>query len=121
MDAERYFRQLILVIQKANRSDLIAFGKLSDQKKRYIFYKKKDLARFHRYMKQLYHDIEYNTYEGRLQPDPMKIITLRDYLVLKKLQKGNYRGVIDILRGEHDCVKKKFHSIVMKAMCEKLR
>ena len=47
-------------------------------------------------------------------------ISLRDYLILKKLQKGNYRGVIDILRGEPDSVKKEFHPIVMNAIQEKL-
>ena len=85
-------------------------------------------------MKQLYHgaDVihlepgdfqffaEYITCEGNLRHHRMMQITLRDYLILKKLQKGNYRGVMDILRGEPDSVKKEFHSIVMNAMQEKL-
>ena len=134
MDTTRYFKQLNLVLRKANRSDLIAWGRLLDQKDRYTRYKKKSLAKLHRYMKQLYHDAdvihlepgdfqffaEYITCEGELRHHRMMQITLRDYLILKKLQKGNYRGVMDILRGEPDSVKKEFHSIVMNAMQEKL-
>ena len=134
MDTTSYFKQLNLVLQKANRSDLIAWGRLLDQKDRYTRYKKKSLSRLHRYMKQLYHgaDVihlepgdfqffaEYITCEGKLRHHRMMQITLRDYLILKKLQKGNYRGVIDILRGEPDSVKKEFHSIVMNAIQEKL-
>lgn len=134
MDTTRYFKQLNLVLRKANRRDLIAWGKLLDQKDRYTRYKKKSLGRLHRYMKQLYHgaDVihlepgdfqffaEYITCEGELRHHRMMQITLRDYLILKKLQKGNYRGVMDILRGEPDSVKKEFHSIVMNAMQEKL-
>lgn len=134
MDTTRYFKQLNLVLRKANRRDLIAWGRLLDQKDRYTRYKKKSLGRLHRYMKQLYHgaDVihlepgdfqffaEYITCEGNLRHHRMMQITLRDYLILKKLQKGNYRGVMDILRGEPDSVKKEFHSIVMNAMQEKL-
>lgn len=134
MDTTSYFKQLNLVLRKANRSDLIAWGRLLDQKDRYTRYKKKSLAKLHRYMKQLYHDAdvihlepgdfqffaEYITCEGELRHHRMMQITLRDYLILKKLQKGNYRGVMDILRGEPDSVKKEFHSIVMNAMREKL-
>lgn len=134
MDTTSYFKQLNLVLRKANRSDLIAWGRLLDQKDRYARYKKKSLAKLHRYMKQLYHDAdvihlepgdfqffaEYITCEGELRQHRMMQITLRDYLILKKLQKGNYRGVMDILRGEPDSVKKEFHSIVMNAMQEKL-
>lgn len=134
MDTTSYFKQLNLVLRKANRSDLIAWGRLLDQKDRYTRYKKKSLAKLHRYMKQLYHDAdvihlepgdfqffaEYITCEGELRHHRMMQITLRDYLILKKLQKGNYRGVMDILRGEPDSVKKEFHSIVMNAMQEKL-
>lgn len=134
MDTVSYFKQLNLVLRKANRSDLIAWGRLLDQKDRYTRYKKKSLAKLHRYMKQLYHDAdvihlepgdfqffaEYITCEGELRHHRMMQITLRDYLILKKLQKGNYRGVMDILRGEPDSVKKEFHSIVMNAMQEKL-
>ena len=134
MDTTSYFKQLNLVLRKANRSDLIAWGRLLDQKDRYTRYKKQSLGRLHRYMKQLYHgaDVihlepgdsqffaEYITCEGNLRHHRMMQITLRDYLILKKLQKGNYRGVIDILRGEPDSVKKEFHSIVMNAMQEKL-
>lgn len=134
MDTTSYFKQLNLVLRKANRSDLIAWGRLLDQKDRYTRYKKQSLARLHRYMKQLYHDAdvihlepgdfqffaEYITCEGNLRHHRMMQITLRDYLILKKLQKGNYRGVMDILRGEPDSVKKEFHSIVMNAMQEKL-
>lgn len=134
MDTTRYFKQLNLVLRKANRRDLIAWGRLLDQKDRYTRYKKKSLGRLHRYMKQLYHgaDVihlepgdfqffaEYITCEGELRHHRMMQITLRDYLILKKLQKGNYRGVMDILRGEPDSVKKEFHSIVMNAMQEKL-
>ena len=135
MDTVSYFKQLNLVLRKANRSDLIAWGRLLDQKDRYTRYKKQSLARLHRYMKQLYHNAdvihlepgdfqffaEYITCEGNLRHHRMMQITLRDYLILKKLQKGNYRGVMDILRGEPDSVKKEFHSIVMNAMQEKLR
>lgn len=134
MDTGSYFKQLNLVLRKANRRDLIAWGILLDQKDRYTSYKKKSLAKLHRYMKQLYHDAdvihlepgdfqffaEYITCEGNLRHHRMMQITLRDYLILKKLQKGNYRGVMDILRGEPDSVKKEFHSIVMNAMQEKL-
>ena len=134
MDTTRYFKQLNLVLRKANRRDLIAWGRLLDQKDRYTRYKKQSLGRLHRYMKQLYHDAdvihlepgdfqffaEYITCEGNLRHHRMMQITLRDYLILKKLQKGNYRGVMDILRGEPDSVKKEFHSIVMNAMQEKL-
>lgn len=134
MDTTSYFKQLNLVLRKANRSDLIAWGRLLDQKDRYTRYKKQSLARLHRYMKQLYHNAdvihlepgdfqffaEYITCEGNLRHHRMMQITLRDYLILKKLQKGNYRGVMDILRGEPDSVKKEFHSIVMNAMQEKL-
>lgn len=134
MDTTRYFKQLNLVLRKANRRDLIAWGRLLDQKDRYTRYTKKSLARLHRYMKQLYHgaDVihlepgdfqffaEYITCEGNLRHHRMMQITLRDYLILKKLQKGNYRGVMDILRGEPDSVKKEFHSIVMNAIQEKL-
>lgn len=134
MDTTSYFKQLNLVLRKANRRDLIAWGRLLDQKDRYTHYKKKSLGRLHRYMKQLYHgaDVihlepgdfqffaEYITCEGNLRHHRMMQITLRDYLILKKLQKGNYRGVMDILRGEPDSVKKEFHSIVMNAMQEKL-
>lgn len=134
MDTTSYFKQLNLVLRKANRRDLIAWGKLLDQKDRYTRYKKQSLGRLHRYMKQLYHDAdvihlepgdfqffaEYITCEGNLRHHQMMQITLRDYLILKKLQKGNYRGVMDILRGEPDSVKKEFHSIVMNAMQEKL-
>lgn len=134
MDTVSYFKQLNLVLRKANRSDLIAWGRLLDQKDRYTYYKKQSLGRLHRYMKQLYHgaDVihlepgdfqffaEYITCEGNLRHHRMMQITLRDYLILKKLQKGNYRGVIDILRGEPDSVKKEFHSIVMNAIQEKL-
>lgn len=134
MDTTRYFKQLNLMLRKANRRDLIAWGRLLDQKDRYTRYKKKSLGRLHRYMKQLYHgaDVihlepgdfqffaEYITCEGNLRHHRMMQITLRDYLILKKLQKGNYRGVMDILRGEPDSVKKEFHSIVMNAMQEKL-
>ncbi len=134
MDTTRYFKQLNLVLRKANRRDLIAWGRLLDQKDHYSSYKKKSLAKLHRYMKQLYHNAdvihlepgdsqffaEYITCEGNLRHHRMIQITLRDYLILKKLQKGNYRGVMDILRGEPDSVKKEFHSIVMNAMQEKL-
>lgn len=134
MDTTSYFKQLNLVLRKANRSDLIAWGRLLDQKDHYTRYKKQSLGRLHRYMKQLYHgaDVihlepgdfqffaEYITCEGKLRHHRMMQITLRDYLILKKLQKGNYRGVIDILRGEPNSVKKEFHSIVMNAMQEKL-
>lgn len=134
MDTTSYFKKLNLVLRKANRSDLIAWGRLLDQKVRYTRYKKKSLAKLHRYMKQLYHDAdvihlepgdfqffaEYITCEGELRHHRMMQITLRDYLILKKLQKGNYRGVMDILQGEPDSVKKEFHSIVMNAMQEKL-
>lgn len=134
MDTTSYFKQLNLVLRKANRRDLIAWGRLLDQKDRYTRYKKQSLAKLHRYMKQLYHDAdvihlepgdfqffaEYITCEGELRHHRMMQITLRDYLILKKLQKGNYRGVMDILRGEPDSVKKEFHSIVMNAIQEKL-
>lgn len=134
MDMETYMKQLTFVLNKATRNDMVEWGRLLHQQDHYTSYKKKDLAKLHRYMKQLYHDAdvihlepgdsqffaEYITCGGELRHHRIMTITLRDYLILKKLQKGNYRGVIDILRGEPDSVKKEFHSIVMNAMQEKL-
>lgn len=134
MEFKTYMKQLLLVFNKAKRSDMVEWGKLLHQMDHYGSYKKKDLSRLRRYMKQLYHDAdvihldsgdyqffaEYNVCEGELRHHRMMQISLRDYLILKKLQKGNYRGVIDILRGEPDSVKKEFHPIVMNAIQEKL-
>ena len=41
MDTGRYFKQLNLVLRKANRRDLISWGRLLDQKDRYTHYQKK--------------------------------------------------------------------------------
>ena len=134
MEFKTYMKQLLLVLNKAKRSDMVEWGKLLHQMDHYGSYKKKDLSRLRRYMKQLYHDAdvihlepgdyqffaEYNVCDGNLRHHRMMQISLRDYLILKKLQKGNYRGVIDILRGEPDSVKKEFHPIVMNAIQEKL-
>lgn len=134
MDFKTYMKQLMRVLNLAKRKDMIEWGKLLHQQDHYGSYKKKDLAKLHRYMKQLYHDAdvihlepgdsqffaEYITCGGELRHHRTMTITLRDYLILKKLQKGNYRGVMNILRHEPDSVKKEFHPIVMNAIQEKL-
>lgn len=134
MEFETYMKQLNLILRKANRRDLVEWGKLLHQMEHYGSYRKKDVSRLQRYLKQLYHDAnvihlepgdfqffaEYIVCEGELRHHRLMRITLRDYLILKKLQKGNYRGVMNILRGESDSVKKQFHPIVMNAIQEKL-
>ena len=111
MDTVSYLKQLNLVLRKANRSDLIAWGRLLDQKDRYTHYKKKSLSRLHRYMKQLYHNAdvihlepgdfqffaEYITCEGELRHHRVRMPTIYPPLLSNHLSPSSFLPIHDVV------------------------